>query len=120
MRPITLLNCDYKIWAKTIANRLDSVSPYLIGNQQTGFMKGRSIFSNIRKTAEIVAHLNRSKQAGVIVQVDFEKCFDCVEFESIHKTFQYFGFGECFISMLMLLYSNLELCTINNGYTSSV
>ena len=38
--PITLLNYDYKIWAKAIANRLESFAPELIGLQQTGFLKG--------------------------------------------------------------------------------
>ena len=46
-RPITLLNCDYKIAAKAIANRLRNV-PKIINNDQTGFLKGRFIGENIR------------------------------------------------------------------------
>ena len=47
-RQITLLNCDYKIASKAIANRLKAVLPSIINNDQTGFLKGRSISENIR------------------------------------------------------------------------
>ena len=47
-RPITLLNCDYKIATKCIASRIKKVLPKLINNDQTGFMKNRFIGENIR------------------------------------------------------------------------
>ena len=74
--PITLLNYDYKIYAKMIANRLEIFADEMIGKQQTGFVKGRCITSNIRRTAEIVAYLERKNKPGVSAVVDFEKCFD--------------------------------------------
>ena len=37
-RPITLLNCDYKIAAKSITNRVKKVLPKIINNDQTGFL----------------------------------------------------------------------------------
>ena len=36
-RPITLLNCDYKIAVNSIANRIKKVLPKIINNDQTGF-----------------------------------------------------------------------------------
>ena len=38
-RPLTLMNTDHKVYAKVLANRLQKVLTYLIGNQQTGYMK---------------------------------------------------------------------------------
>ena len=40
-RLITLWNCDYKIAAKAIANRLKNVIPKIINNDQTGMAFSR-------------------------------------------------------------------------------
>lgn len=42
-RPITLLNVDYKILARTIAKTIESKLPKLINANQTGFVKGQYI-----------------------------------------------------------------------------
>ena len=47
-RPITLLNCDYKIATKAIASRIETLLPNLISDDQTGFVKDRFIGENIR------------------------------------------------------------------------
>ena len=64
---------------------------------------------------EVVSYLNKKNLPGIIVTIDFEKCFDRVEFESIRGTFKCFGFSDQFISMMFLLLSHLELCTSSNG-----
>ncbi len=47
-RPIFLLNTAYKILAKLIANRLKTVLPLMINNDQTDYLKNRFIGENIR------------------------------------------------------------------------
>ena len=42
-RPISLLNCSFKIFTKVITNRLASVINRLISYQQSAFIKGRFI-----------------------------------------------------------------------------
>ena len=53
LRLITLLNIDFKILAKVLANRMQNVIDYLIRDSQSGFMRGRNIAFNIQKTLDV-------------------------------------------------------------------
>ena len=53
-RPISLANVDYKILAFQLANGLQSVLDKLISHDQTGYIKGSFIGSNIRKTLDVI------------------------------------------------------------------
>ena len=66
-RPITLLNCDYKMAAKAIANRLRNVIPKIINNDQTGFLKGRFIGENIRLIDGIINHTEFNNIPGLLL-----------------------------------------------------
>ena len=67
-RPLTLLNCDYKIAAKSIANRLKPSLPNLINYDQTGFIKGRFIGENI-----VICYAKEKNIPGLLLFLDFEK-----------------------------------------------
>ena len=78
-RPITLLNCDYKIAAKSIANRIKKVLPKIINNDQTGFLKNRTIGENIRLIDSIISYTSTKQIPGLLLFIDFEKAFDSIE-----------------------------------------
>ena len=105
-----LLNYVYKIYAKAISNRMESVMNQLIGPQQTGFIKGHSILMGNYCLSQ------QEEIPGVIAIVDFEKCFDRIEHKSIAGVMRYFNYGEQFIQMVMLLFSDFYISTQNNGY----
>ena len=85
-RPIILLNLDYKIISKTIANRIKSLLNDLIAQEQTGFMKGRNISENLRKLLDVMHIAEDQNIPLLLIQVDFEKAFDRVEYSSLFKT----------------------------------
>ena len=109
-RPISLLNCDYKIAAKALANRLKKVLPKLVNSDQTGFMKGRFIGENIRLIDGVINFADAENIPGLLLFLDFEKAFDTVEWVFIKKTFQQFNFGPSMIKWIDICYNNIESC----------
>ena len=105
--PITLLNYDYKIIAKAIANRIRKVLLYIVNSDQTGFLKGRFIGENIRTIEEIINFTEEETRPGLLLFVDFEKAFDSLEWHFIENSLLHFNFGPSLIRWVKLFYSNL-------------
>ena len=117
-RPLTLLNNDFKIISKVLADRIRNVLPTIILDDQTGFMKNRQISATIRKTMDIIHNLELREKGGNVISLDYVKCFDKIEINSILGALRYFGFGENYIKMVEILQRKFSTCVINNGYTS--
>ena len=117
-RPISLLNCDYKIATKAIANRFKQVLPNLIDNDQTGFLKGRFIGENICLIDSIIKFTAAKNIPGLLLFLDFEKAFDTVEWSFLHKTLHHYNFGPSAIQWIKLFYHNTGSCILNNGWSS--
>ena len=117
-RPISLLTVDYKILASTLATRVKTELKNLINDDQTGFVKGRYIGENIRKVLEIIEYSEIEDKPGVLISIDFEKAFDSLEWDFIFKTLKYFDFGDHFIDLVNLLYTDAKSCCMNNGWAS--
>ena len=69
-RPITLLNCDYKIASKAIASRLKLVLSDLIDLDKTGFLKGRSIAENIFLINNVISYTHLKDIPGLLLFID--------------------------------------------------
>ena len=117
-RPLTLMNVDHKIYAKALAACIKPVLEYLIGKQQTGYMQGWFIGMNIRRLIDLLDYVEREKIPALLIAVDFEKCFDTIEFCAIRGTLEYYGFGPKFIEMILLLYQDFETKLSYNGNLS--
>ena len=75
-RPITLLNCDYKILSKVINNRLYPLLTKLVRDDQNGFIKGRNVGDNIRLRFNVIDYANNEDLSGAVLSVDLYKAFD--------------------------------------------
>ena len=117
-RPLSLLNVDYKIYSKILANRLYEILPYIIHQDQVGFLKNRFIGENLLDLTAVIEYLKENDEEGILVSADIEKAFDSVHWETMYSFFEAFGISSRFCNMVRMLYLNTSSCTINNGYCS--
>lgn len=86
-RPISLCNLLYKIIMKIMDNRMQGVMNFLVRENQTAFIKGRSISENILLCHEVVHGFERKTHPPlVILKIDIRKAYDSVSWEFIHIT----------------------------------
>ena len=118
LRPISLLNTDYKILTKAIAKRLEKVLPKVINPDQTGYIKNRYIGENIRLISDIMTYTEEKNIPGIALFIDFKKAFDTIEWEFINRCLQAFNFGPDIQTWVKILYNNVSSCIVNNGFAS--
>ena len=114
--PLTMLTLDYKILAKVIANRMKLVLKDVISPSQFGYMEGRQISTSIRIAIDIACYNKKVK--GYMLVLDFQKCFDMIEYSAIKNSLRNLGFGEGFLEWVNLLLEDFTSVTSNNGYFS--
>ena len=102
-RPIFLLNCDYEIATKSIANRIKKVLPKISNNDQTGFLRNRTIGENIRIIDSIIKYANTKQISGLPLFIDFEKAFDSIKWPFIERNLKYFNVGVSLVKWFNLL-----------------
>ena len=115
LRPITLLNTDYKIIEKVLARHFDQVLPDLINPDQTGFLANRRISVNVRKVYDLMEFCRDKEIEAILINLDFAKCFDKISFECIIGSMQYFNFPEFMQRWVEILYRDFYVRVQNNG-----
>ena len=117
-RPITLLNCIYKIASGCIANRIKKVLDKIIAKDQTGFIKGRYIGENIRLIYDIMHYTEKLNIPGMLLLIDFEKAFDSLSWTFIEKALDLFNFKISIKNWIRTLYYNSTSRVLQNGFLS--
>ena len=109
---------DYKIASKAIASRIKTVLPALIHSDQSGFMKDRFIGQNIRLINDILEQTKLQNVSGILLQLDFRKAFDTVEWPVVQQTLSKFNFGDSLKRWIQTFYCNAESSILNNGLST--
>ena len=94
------------------------VLPHLIDCKQSAFVQRRDISDYIRLIEEILWYTDEKDIPGILLAIDFEKAFDCLEWDYIMECLNTYGFGPNFKEWFITYYTDLSSCVMNNGFST--
>ena len=116
-RPISLVNSLYKILSKILANRLKKVLPSIISDTQSAFIGGRQIMDGVFVANEVIhsMKIKRWNKGGVVIKLDFEKAYDCVDWDFLISIMESMGFGQRWRNWIFECISTVRISILING-----
>ena len=118
LRPITMLNVDYKIVTKLIANRLKQLLPLFISPEQFCGVPGRSITNCNTIVRDVIYYANNEEMSVALINLDWSKAFDRVSLDFLFKVLEKLGFSNDFIDIIKMLYMDARSLLCINGKLS--
>ena len=118
-RPIQLLNYDYRLMARVLANRLSRVAGQCIDPAQCAFLKCRHIGDSVRLLQLLPQVLLARNQTAVAAFLDFRKAYDTVSREFLLAAGATLGVGTGFLQWMKLLLTDTYTCAVVNGFQSA-
>lgn len=118
-RGISILNAAYKVYAKIICRRLNTISEYKLREEQCGFRKGRSCSDCVYVAQQIIQKRREFNLPTYMMFVDYEKAFDRVKRDKLWEIM----YDKCYpihlIRVIQSMYNNTEILINNITETST-
>lgn len=113
-----LCNILYKILAKLLANRLKTILPVIISENQSAFIPRRSITDNVLIAFEIIHYMKRKhtgQDGEVALKLDIRKAYDRVRLHYLKHIMEDMGFAAKWISWMLLCVTTVQYMVCFNG-----
>ena len=116
-RPLTILNTDFKLVTRIIANRLRPWMQDLLQSSQLCGLVGNSVFEAIATIRDAVAFVEVMRSPLCVLTIDFQGAFDNLSHEYLFEVLCKYGFSERFRECIWNIYNSTSSVQIN-GYRS--
>lgn len=118
-RPITLLNSDYKIIAKSLSLRLTPALTDIVGTYQACCIPGRSAELHGLGLKDLLTWAASRDLPGYVCSLDQEKAFDKVSHEYLFQVLEQAGISKDFRKQIQCLYNGPTSAVLVQGRTSA-
>lgn len=114
-RPISLIHCIGKLFAKTLAICLQPYMHQLIAINQTAFIRGRRIHDNFRTVQLACRWLHSKRHPMLLLKVDLAKAFDTVSWPFLLEVLEHMDFPRRWREWVSYMLSTATTKVLING-----
>ena len=120
LRPITLLNCDYKLLTKLFVLRMIPIMIFIIRSGQLCSVGSKNILFGVSNVLSSILYIKEKRLGACMISLDFFKAYDRVLVEFLILVMKKMNFGVKFCEWIRMLHRGAKTKCILQWLTEPI